>query len=254
MPISDTDGYDNGHFTRVYEHLIKPAILQAGFNPIRADDKKNTNYIVIDILKMILDSDLVLCDLSSKNANVLYELGIRQAFNKKALLLKDLKTERIFDIQGLRHIEYDESLRIDSVKKDINLISEALSDTYKANDNEVNSLIQLLSIKPASISNSMELSNETSILLKAIESIDDRLNNLENKSSTSIPRSKNEVRKIKINNEEFESGDTIFLNSELKGRLIDILNSSIIVRDDQNRITKISLNHPNINTLSKYPF
>ena len=38
MPISDTDGYDNGHFTTVYNHLIKPAVMRAGFESIRADD------------------------------------------------------------------------------------------------------------------------------------------------------------------------------------------------------------------------
>lgn len=32
MPISDTDGYDNGHFTTVYNHLIKPAVIKAGLN------------------------------------------------------------------------------------------------------------------------------------------------------------------------------------------------------------------------------
>ena len=31
MPISDAEGYDKGHFTRVYEHLIKPAVMDAGF-------------------------------------------------------------------------------------------------------------------------------------------------------------------------------------------------------------------------------
>ena len=27
MPISDAEGYDKGHFTRVYEHLVKPAVI-----------------------------------------------------------------------------------------------------------------------------------------------------------------------------------------------------------------------------------
>ena len=31
MPISDAEGYDKGHFTRVYEHLIKPAVIAAIF-------------------------------------------------------------------------------------------------------------------------------------------------------------------------------------------------------------------------------
>lgn len=40
MPISDAEGYDKGHFTRVYEHLIKPAVIEAGFEPVRNDKKE----------------------------------------------------------------------------------------------------------------------------------------------------------------------------------------------------------------------
>lgn len=43
MPISDAEGYDKGHFTRVYEHLIKPAVIEAGFEPVRADDTSKAN-------------------------------------------------------------------------------------------------------------------------------------------------------------------------------------------------------------------
>lgn len=88
MPISDTDGYDKGHFNRVYEHLIKPACEEAGFEPIRADDTSKANMIMIDILQKILECDMAICDLSSRNPNVFYELGLRQAFNKKLFLLK----------------------------------------------------------------------------------------------------------------------------------------------------------------------
>ena len=81
MPISDVDTYDKGHFGRVYEYIIKPACAAAGFRPTRADEVQATNYIVVDILRKILDAEMMICDLSSRNPNVLYELGIRQAFN-----------------------------------------------------------------------------------------------------------------------------------------------------------------------------
>ena len=70
MPISDAEGYDKGHFTRVYEHLVKPAVIEAGFEPMRADDTSKANFIVVDILKQILESDMAICDLSSRNPNV----------------------------------------------------------------------------------------------------------------------------------------------------------------------------------------
>ena len=89
MPISDAEGYDKGHFTRVYEHLIKPAVIEAGFEPVRADDTSKANFIVMDILQQILACDMAICDLSSRNPNVFYELGVRQSFNKRTVLICD---------------------------------------------------------------------------------------------------------------------------------------------------------------------
>ena len=53
MPISDVDDYPNGHFNRVYEHIIIPACEQEGYEPIRADATSKSNVINVDILKNI---------------------------------------------------------------------------------------------------------------------------------------------------------------------------------------------------------
>ena len=91
MPISDHPEYAVGHFKRVYEYIIKPACEAEDFKPIRADDVKVTNYIALDIIKQIIECDMAICDLSSRNPNVLYEAGIRQAFNLPITFIKDKK-------------------------------------------------------------------------------------------------------------------------------------------------------------------
>src|SRR5690606_2614334 len=116
MPISDIPEYPAGHFQRVYEHLIWPACQQAGVTPLRADEVKSTNFIVLDILQRIVQMPIAICDLSGRNPNVLYELGIRQAFNLPVVLIQDKRTDRIFDIQGIRTVSYDDNLRVDVVK------------------------------------------------------------------------------------------------------------------------------------------
>lgn len=183
MPISDTPGYQPKHFNRVYEHLISPACELAGLTPIRADDIVNTNYIALDVIKRIIESDMALCDLSSQNPNVLYELGIRQAFNKPVTLIKDRKTSRIFDIQGFRDYEYDESLRIDSVQEDVENLSKALKSTYEARDKEINSLVSLLSLAPARISEKTEISKETELVLNSISTLTKKVNELDDSFS-----------------------------------------------------------------------
>lgn len=169
MPISDADGYDSGHFERVYNYIIKPACEKAGFVPNRADKSSKTNYIVIDILKQIINSDMAICDLSSRNSNVFFELGLRQAFNLKTVLIKDSKTPRSFDISGLRCIDYEDNLRVDNVEAMVDKISSALIETMEAKEEEINSLIQLLAVDAAKLPEKVKLSDDTGIILSELK-------------------------------------------------------------------------------------
>lgn len=179
MPIGDSNEFPKEHYSRVYKHIFRPACEKAGFSPLRADEVSSTNHIVLDVLKNIIDSDLVLCDLSSQNPNVLYELGIRQAFNRPVCLVKDRLTARIFDIQGLRDYEYDETLRIDNVNRDIEHIADSLNSTYEGKDSAVNSLVSLLSLTPAELADNQNLSAESTLILQALEGFKSQLTVME---------------------------------------------------------------------------
>lgn len=179
MPISDVPGYEPGHFGRVYEHLLKPAIIASGYDPVRADDAVKTDYIVVGIIQKIVESEMVLCDISGRNPNVLYELGIRHAFNKPVVLVKDKITERIFDIQGLRSTEYNESLRIDAVTKDKLRITEAISETASSTAKDTNSIVHLAGIKTAEPPAVQTISPDTELILSAINNLRRKVNDVE---------------------------------------------------------------------------
>ena len=179
MPIADMPDYEKGHFRRVYDHLIKPACNEVGFEPVRADDVVHTNNIVIDILKNILDCEMAICDLSGRNPNALYELGIRQAFNKPVTLIKDDKTARIFDISSFRDCEYKHSLRTDLVKENITLIAKAIKETYENREKDINSILQLLGMQPAEVPQKHKLSGDTSIILNEIKRLNLKIDKIE---------------------------------------------------------------------------
>lgn len=184
MPITDQDPYPLGHFKLVYEQIIKPACEKAGFLLIRADDIENTNYIALDIIRRIVDSDMAICDLSGRNPNVLYELGIRQAFDLPITLIKDSCTSRIFDIQGIRDLEYNEAMRIDNVMAFRESLATTLLNTYESRGKEVNSLISLLGIQAAKVSERLEISNDTQLILNSISNLGLRINEIESKNAT----------------------------------------------------------------------
>jgi hypothetical protein len=179
MPISDTDNYPIGHFNRVYRHLLRPAIEKAGFEAIRADEIQETNFIVLDIVQHLLSAEMCICDLSSKNPNVLYELGIRQAFNLPVCLIKDDVTSRIFDIQGFRDCEYSSSLRIDEVQDEIDIITANIKSTYSSKETNINSLVSLLGVSAATLETNLHLSPEITYVTEMLKDLTLKITNLQ---------------------------------------------------------------------------
>lgn len=163
MPISDTDAHPNGHFRRVYEDIIVPACEASGFVPSRADDERASNLIHLDILRKLLDADICVCDLTSTNPNVMFELGVRQAFDKPVVLIQEKGTPKIFDIQPLRYIEYDGSMKYHAVLEMQRSLSLVLKATYQARSDpkNVNSIVKLLSLgRSAAVPNLSEENRE----------------------------------------------------------------------------------------------
>jgi len=136
MPISEPENsnYETGHFSRVYQNIIIPACKKADFNPVRSDDINEAECIAISILKRIQSAEMAICDISTKNANVMYELGLRHALYKPVTIIKDNMTDDIFDIYSIRSVVYNVSLRCDFVEKAIDEIAENLKNTHASPD------------------------------------------------------------------------------------------------------------------------
>lgn len=195
MPIADMDGYPAGHFKHVYEQLICPAVRNAGYSPIRADDVKAPNLIHVDVISRIINSPMCVCDLSGKNANVMFELGIRQAFDLPAILIKDEKTNRVFDINGFRDIEYTETMHISNIKDKIKEIELAIKSVNENKKDDVFSLVRLLAIgKAASIPETNVSGNKAmfQMLQTQINSVQEGLNDL----TDAIKSRNNKISKI----------------------------------------------------------
>ncbi len=151
MPIAEVDGYPSEHFRHVYEDLICPSCKLANVRPVRADDVKQTNLIHLDILKSLIEAPIAICDLSTRNPNVLFELGIRQAFDKPVVLIQEEGTPRIFDISPLRYLEYSRELRYHEVIETQKRLSDSISATIAADGEagNINSIVKLLAFADA---------------------------------------------------------------------------------------------------------
>ena len=105
-----------------YENIIKPAVELTGYRCIRADDINHSGVIDLHMYRMLLIADLVIADISTTNANALYELGVRHALkNKTTIILSEDQSALHFDLNHVATIQYqhngdhisnDESTRI----------------------------------------------------------------------------------------------------------------------------------------------
>ncbi|EDS1705977.1 hypothetical protein C3A53_17035 [Salmonella enterica] len=185
MPIADHPDYEPGHFNRVYQYLIKPACTKAGYQPIRADDNKASNMIMFDILKKIVECDMAICDLSSRNANVFYELGLRQAFNKKTILITDNLLPTPFDISAFRYVPYSHTLRVDTVDREIPGIVSMLKETENQPADDVNSIIKLLQIQPSKVE-SIDLNKEESVIYGMLLNLQKQISEINSPNISSL--------------------------------------------------------------------
>ncbi len=138
-PISVTseqaERYHDGelHWQHVHEHLIVPALEQAGYEVV---DPSTTgaNNIHAEIIEHLRDDDLVLADFSTLNPNVLYEAGIRTAVNKPLVPIAEVGTKLPFDTTTINTLFYDPGLSPWDLKTKVPELAQHIRNT-KSDEN-----------------------------------------------------------------------------------------------------------------------
>jgi len=91
----------------LYADLIKPVAEQFGLAVMRADEIFSPGSITEQIRVAIQQSRLCIADVTHKNPNVLYEVGIAHTLGKPTLLLTRNIEDVPFDLRSLRLIVYE---------------------------------------------------------------------------------------------------------------------------------------------------
>lgn len=109
MPIASNEGGTAEHWRQVRE-IITSAINSLNLKVQMVSESEAVNVIHKNIVQNIFANEIVVCDVSSRNPNVMFELGMRLAFDKPVVIIKDKDTPFSFDIGSIQHIEYPRSL------------------------------------------------------------------------------------------------------------------------------------------------
>ncbi len=94
-------------YNQVYSKVIRPAIESTGLTAVRADDIFSAGDVIGQLVEAIVESDLVVAEISELNANVYYEVGLAHAFRKPTVLLSRSSDTIPFDLRTGRCVIYD---------------------------------------------------------------------------------------------------------------------------------------------------
>jgi hypothetical protein len=90
----------------VYDDHIRPIVKAEGLSCLRADEIVGTNLITWDVWEKINRARFIIADLTRRNPNVFYEVGIAHALGKEVILLAQSMEDVPFDLKALRCIVY----------------------------------------------------------------------------------------------------------------------------------------------------
>lgn len=95
-------------FDAVYQELIAPAIAAAKLEPLRADEEMTGRIIHKPMFERLILCEYAVADLTTANANVFYELGLRHAVRPSSTILLFAKdaSQLPFDVAPLRALPY----------------------------------------------------------------------------------------------------------------------------------------------------
>lgn len=115
------------NLNKTYVNIIKPAVEAVGLQCIRADEIIHSTVIDKPMYEQLLEADLVIADLSTANANALYELGVRHALKPWGTIVMAEKNFSFpFDLGHVSILKY-EHLGTDIGFEEVMKVREALN-------------------------------------------------------------------------------------------------------------------------------
>ena len=121
-------------FDKYYERVYSPAIMDAGLEPQRADEIFTPGPFMRDVVLGIMKSSMILAELTGRNANVFYELGLCHALEKTAVLIAQSEADIPSDLRALKFLTYN------TADPDwANYLKSSVTNTLRSADNEESS-------------------------------------------------------------------------------------------------------------------
>ena len=141
-------------FEAIHNTLIQPALDACKIQGHTTGEIIEAGNIREDMFQLIIEADLVICDITIHNANVFYELGIRHSLRKKrTIMIKGTGAgdSTIFDIQTDRYFSYEVEKPGDKLQDLIKTINATLNSERETDSPIFQLLPTLPEVDPAHV-------------------------------------------------------------------------------------------------------
>ena len=189
MPIAGWADCSDQHWSEIL-NIVKEGLEPAGYAAELVSSAVESSVIQKRIVQSLINDPVIVCDVSGRNPNVMFELGIRLAFDKPTVIIKDDATTFNFDISPIEHLIYPRTLRFYEIKKFQEQLAAKVEATHSAflsdPDNYSCYLKHFEGYKPARSLPETEVSL-AELIQKQFAEIRDEISNIKAKESTKAP-------------------------------------------------------------------
>lgn len=178
-PIGEEGSNIRNQADKVLKFIIKPVAEELGYEAIRADEEIKSNLISKSVIRNVVESDLVVADMTNHNPNVFYELAIRHTIGKSVIQMIEESGILPFDVSHQRTIKYE--LDLDGVEKAKNTLKEfILSSQEEKVENPVTEVLGLSKISTLE-SDDIDMNSAVQELTNEIKRIPEYLKDMESR-------------------------------------------------------------------------
>lgn len=189
-PIGEEETPTRKRSDQLLRHLYEPVANKCGYETVRADKISKPGIITRQIIERIIESPLVIADLTDHNPNVLYELALRHAIRKPLVQVIQKGQQLPFDIAATRviYVDYPDPDSMANAKMELEKQIKAVEEDAGNFDNPISTAVDLQGLRQSSnlLERQIEgllaafqgLSSEMASISATIERIEDITKNI----------------------------------------------------------------------------
>ena len=107
MPFSSTASCSGEHWTWIFENLFKPAVEEGNLDLECRRSAPTRGSLISGIVNDLRTAHVVIADLTDRNANVFYEMGVRHSLSNRSIMVAQRSGDIPSDLRGYAYHIYD---------------------------------------------------------------------------------------------------------------------------------------------------